>query len=467
MPARPLLLHNVEIDGRPGLDLRIAGGRIAEIAPGLPRTGEVIDGKGGALIPGLIDHHVHLLATAAALDSVSLAEADGPAALAAALRDAASTRPKGQWLRATGYHAYRAGPLTRDDLDRILPDHPARVQHQTGSLWLLNSRALAALGGGELPPAVERDSAGQPTGRIFRGDDWLRTRLALPPPPLAPVGHALAAAGVIGVTDASVSSDDSAAALFAEARAAGGLPVQMMMMSGGALTLPDDPGITVGPVKIVLDDHALPPIDTIAARIAQARRWGRHVAFHCVTVGELIFALAALEEAGPRPGDRIEHGGVIPPESLQTIRAFGLTVVTQPAFIDERGDRYLAEVDAADQNDLYRCASLRAAGIPVAGSSDTPYATLDPWAGMRAAVARRTQAGRDIGAGERISPAEALALYLGSFANPGGPPRAIIPGAEANLCLLSRSIRDSLDMMSRENVVLTLSRGEITYLKAD
>jgi hypothetical protein len=158
------------------------------------------------------------------------------------------------------------------------------------------------------------------------------------------------------------------------------------------------------------------------------------VAAHCVTAAELAVMLAAFDVAGARAGDRIEHGGVIAPAAIGELKRLGLTVVTQPAFILERGDRYLAEVDPAEQNDLYRCASLLAAGVPVAGSSDAPYGSLDPWTALRAAVDRRTRSGAPIGPGERVSASAALGLYLGSFEDPGGPPRRITPGEAADLC---------------------------------
>src|SRR5262249_52178348 len=155
-------------------------------------------------------------------------------------------------------------------------------------------------------------------------------------------------------------------------------------------------------------------LDDFTARIEGARTQGRAVAVHCVTAGEFALTLAAFEIAGARPGDRIEHGGLIPAEAIPVLKALGLTVVTQPAFVFERGDRYLAEVEPAEQGDLYRCASLLAAGVPVAGSSDAPYAAPDPWAGMAAAIARRTRGGRPIGPSEGVAPDAALALWLGA-----------------------------------------------------
>ena len=58
-----LLIRQVELDGVMGLDVRCREGRIDEIGRGLARhPGETaIDARGGALLPGLHDHHMHLL----------------------------------------------------------------------------------------------------------------------------------------------------------------------------------------------------------------------------------------------------------------------------------------------------------------------------------------------------------------------------------------------------------------------
>jgi predicted amidohydrolase YtcJ len=230
-------------------------------------------------------------------------------------------------------------------------------------------------------------------------------------------------------------------------------------MSGGPLAPPADGAFAVGPVKVLLDEAALPGLDEFTGRIAQARRWRRAVAVHCVTAAELALTLAAFEAAGARAGDRVEHGGVIPAAAIGQIRAMGLTVVTQSGFVRERGDRYLAEVAPEEQPDLYRCASLIAAGAPVAGSSDAPYATPDPWAGIAAAIDRRTQAGRALGAAEAVDPARALGLYLGEAADPGGPPRRVAPGVRADLCLLKAPLREALAAPSADLVAATFVGG--------
>lgn len=457
-----LLIRNVEIDGRAGLDVRLAGGRIVQIGQRLMGPGDSLDAGGGALIPGLIDHHIHLLATAARADSLAVDDLRGPEPFARRLRDWLAQRAPGHWARVTGWHEHHHGPLDRSVLDRLAPAHPVRVQDQTGALWILNSAALAQLGD-DWPNAVERSPDGQATGRLWRGDAWLRERIGPVTPPLAPLGARLAAAGITGLTDASVTTDDASAAVLAQAHRDGALPQRLMLMSGGPLAAAQDGAFTVGPLKILLDDHALPAPEVLAERIALARRLGRPVAAHCVTAAELAVMLAALDEAGARPGDRIEHGGVIAFEAIGELKRLGLTVVTQSAFVFERGDRYRAEVDPAEQPDLYRCASLMAAGVPVAGSSDAPYADPDPWAGIRAAVQRRTRAGAALGDGERLPPHKALGLYLGAPDDPGGAERRVAVGGAADLCLLRTSLSEALTAPAAGLVAATFVGGRMVH----
>ena len=54
-------------------DIRIRGKRITDIASDLiaEEGEEVIYANGGALLPGLHDHHIHMNATAASLNSLS------------------------------------------------------------------------------------------------------------------------------------------------------------------------------------------------------------------------------------------------------------------------------------------------------------------------------------------------------------------------------------------------------------
>jgi predicted amidohydrolase YtcJ len=461
--TRDLVIRNAEVGGRPGQDVQILDGRIGEIGPRIASPGptEELDAGGGALIPGLIDHHIHLMATAARADSLPLDEAADAADLAARLKAFTRNRPRGSWIRAVGYHEPIAGLLDRQKLDALVLENPVRVQHRSGALWILNSRGLEIVTRSETPDCVERDAHGAPTGRIWRGDAWLRQTLGATPPTLAPLGAALARSGVTGVTDATVTTTPEAAAVLGHARDAGALPQRLHLMSGGPLEA--NSAWSIGPVKIVPDERDLPALDELTDRIASARLWRRRVAIHCVTATELALTLAAFEAAGSLPGDRIEHGGVIPAAALESILRLGLTVVTQPGFVFARGDRYLAEVDPHEQGDLYRCASLLAAGVSLAASSDAPYASTDPWLAMRAATMRRTRGGYALGEPEQIDAWTALRLYLGSADNPGGPTRRLAPGALADLALLKVPLEDALDTLASDLVAVTLIGGRLVH----
>ena len=68
-----MLLRHAEVDGRFQADLRVSHGMITKVAPALRRRGDerVFDCRGGAVLPGLCDHHVHLHALAARAGSAT------------------------------------------------------------------------------------------------------------------------------------------------------------------------------------------------------------------------------------------------------------------------------------------------------------------------------------------------------------------------------------------------------------
>ncbi|RAY16169.1 amidohydrolase [Actinomadura craniellae] len=433
-----LLLRDAELDGGVRADVRVRDGRIAEVGALRRRPGEAEhDCRGGALLPGLCDHHLHLHALAAWRRSVRCGppEVTGRAGLAAAL---AAARPDEHgWLRGVGYVETVAGDLDAAALDRWYARGPARVQHRSGALWTLNTPAMDAVGLASADhPGVERDGHGAPTGRLWRADGWLRSRLPpAAPPDLAPVGTALARLGITAVTDATPDLDAGSAGAIAAALRGGALP-QRVHLLGVPLDGPAPEGPSVGPYKIVLADSGLPAFDALADLIRAAHAAGRAIAAHCVTREALVLLLAALDVAGVRPGDRIEHAALVPAELVPVLAGRGLRVVTQPGFLAHRGDDYLRDLPTRDHPDLYRCASLAAAGVPLALSSDAPYGPLDPWAVIAAAVHRRTPAGRVAGPDERLAPARALDAYLAPPGDPGGPPARVRPGAAADLVLL-------------------------------
>jgi predicted amidohydrolase YtcJ len=417
------------LDGRVA-DIRV-GDVISEVAPTLTRQPDeaVLDADLRAVLPGLHDHHVHLRSAAAALGSVAV----GPPAVHTETefaRALAAAKPGADgWIRAVGYHESVAGELDRARLDAAQRSAPLRVQHRSGAMWILNSVALARIG--------RSDHA---DGRIASGDPRLAEAVPRREPDFAALGGQLAAYGVTGVTDATPDLDHDDIVFLT-----GTFPQRVRCLSPGKKILRDDQLDLDGLTRWITDRHGD----------------GIPVAIHCVTAAQLVVTIAALRAAGGHPLDRIEHAAMVPAGCVRELAELGVTVVTQPNFITERGDQYTHDVPADEQPQLWRIASLIHAGIPVAASTDAPFGALDPWAAMRAAVTRATGSGHVLGPQERVEPRQALQMFLGSADRPGRP-RCVAPGQPGDLVVLAVPPADALRALACDMVLASVVAGTVT-----
>lgn len=442
-----MLIQHAQVSGG-FVDVRIQGKKIAQVAPELtPRLQErVIDAEGALLLPGLHDHHIHLLSLAAQVRSVDC----GPPVVTNAQELRQQLRQAGGegWIRGVGYHESVNGELTADGLDQLISNRPVRIQHRSGKIWYLNTLAL------------EKTGIRSATGQLFRSDSLLRTRLSDTSEEildsLAEVSTTLASYGVTGVTDATYTNDEESRSLLRRRK----LKQSIVFMGSEALE-------GSGHLKIMLDDASLPPFEDLELRINNAHMNNRPVAFHCVTKVEIVYALSAVRSVGSLRGDRIEHASVVDSESMALIRELGLTVVTQPNFLFERGRQYLNDVDEKEMPYLYRGQGFLDAGVPLGAGTDAPYGDCNPWVAIHAAVVRKSADGFSMALPERLSPERAIQLFCSASDNPGGLPRQIVAGVQADLCLLN-SNRDALyDMLKSRvpdrHVRLTIAAGEVTY----
>jgi len=457
------VIRNAEVEGR-RVSVVIDRDVVVELAEFVDLDdADVIDAQGGALLPGLHDHHVHLLAMAARREGVDLDPLNDRQQFELALQQAAALSGAG-WVRASGYDEHRHGELDRHRLDALVGSRKVRVQHRSGLAWILSSAALEAVSDGELPEGVERDGDGQPTGRLLRLDGWLAERVGVVTPSLSEVGSDLAGFGITGITDATPNLGRGRIEVLRQAKADGSLPQRLTLLG-----VSDDERAAVegwamiGPAKVLVDEVIGLDPDLLAQLITAHHAAGRAVAIHAVSRAETVTTATAFALAGMREGDRIEHGSVLPSDLDSLLASERVTVIIQPGLVHERGDHYLDVVDSDDLPFLHRAASLLNAGVRVAAGSDAPVTSVDPWLAIAAASSRSTRAGKTLGGAERVDAEIALGWFLTDPLDPGGSVRRVRVGACADLCLLDAPLATVLAHPDASHVRMTWVGGRLVH----
>ena len=430
-----MIIRNAEIDGQIA-DVLLADGIIAKVGEDI-KGEHYLDAKGNALIPGLHDHHIHLNATAAAMNSVRCGppEVQSEKELIEALNKAGE-----EWLRGVGYHHSVAGEIDRAWLDDNGPVRPIRIQHRSGRLWILNSLAMAELGIGE-----------PNNGRLLDSDFKLRSKSQFPK--LQPLIKRLLSSGITGVTEVTPSNGIAEYENYLQAAK----PLRLSIMGRAELSAAQSQHL-----KLHYHDHDLPPLEALADEIKRTHLAGRNIAAHCVTRAELMLTLAALEMAGPVYGDRVEHAAIADDASIAWMKKLGVIVVTQPNFITEREAAYLKDVPREDHQNLWRLKAFTEAGLSIAAGSDAPFGNPNPWAAMAAAVSRPKGFEN-----EAVSPEAALTLYTKPASDAGARPRRVAMGEIADLCLLDRPWVDTRKNFADVIVQATWIGGELVYNRVD
>jgi len=163
-------------------DRIVATGTNQEIAQLAGASTRRIDLKGKAVIPGLIDNHMHLLRAAATwAKEVRFDGVDSRKRAIEMLRARVKSSAPGEWIYNIGgwtHQQFADDPksFTRDELDEIAPNNPVALQESYYQVFL-NGRALAMMKIEANAPdpaefvkgSILRDAAGKPTG-VVRGD---------------------------------------------------------------------------------------------------------------------------------------------------------------------------------------------------------------------------------------------------------------------------------------------------------
>lgn len=170
--------------------IALKDGRIAALGPASeiaawtgPQT-QVIDAKGGSVLPGFIESHIHLFMGAAELVHLQLFGVRGFDALKEKVTAYAAARTDDKVLFGQGcdYTIMDGRSLTRHDLDRIIQDRPlALVAPDHHTMWA-NTRALEMAG-------ILHGKAVNPGNEVVMGDDGLATGELREGEAMTPVSH--------------------------------------------------------------------------------------------------------------------------------------------------------------------------------------------------------------------------------------------------------------------------------------
>lgn len=495
-------VHALDPAGRVGSAIAIRGGRIVaigdrDIARDLPGPWQRVDGSGATVLPGLIDAHTHFhkaaLGRAFGIDYLELAPRS-IADVVEQVRMAASSRPRGAWVRGESLDPRRlieGRYPNRWELDAVAPEHPVVLFGVGNHVAVANSLALARAAIDRTTPdppggSIERTDDGEPTGVLFELgklnlDPNLPTSV-LPAPSgderLEAIERAQArhhAAGVTTIHD--ITMDPAEIRGWMRLREQGRLTLRVRFLVRGyeARTSVDDVislGLRAGfgdewlqfsGVKYSVDGAAgernaamhepypgtrhrgLIRIDQDRLRdlVDRAHAAGIRVAIHAIGDRAVDIALAAFEDAFDRHGrgdlrHRIEHAFMPPPPTqIRRIAAAGLIVSTQPGFLWD-GDGWAATWGADQLQEALPIRAWLDSGIVVCGSTDHPCIPPSPWPGIVAAVARTSRDDDVIGPDQAITLREAVRLHTTSAAWAGYDERllgSLEPGRAADLAL--------------------------------
>lgn len=186
-----LAIVNGSVLGAPGATaVSIAGGRIEGVGGEEVAAGaiESIDARGGTILPGFDDAHIHLLGGAREANGTQLYPLQTVDAILDAIREHAAAHPDRPWVLGRGwlYAPFPGGLPTRELLDRAVPDRPAYMGCYDGHTGWANSVALRLAGVDRDTPdppngVVVRDAAGEPTG-VLKEDAQLLVERHIPVP---------------------------------------------------------------------------------------------------------------------------------------------------------------------------------------------------------------------------------------------------------------------------------------------
>ncbi len=466
-------VRTLDATGTVATALAVDGDRITAVgsdAAILALDGERVDLAGRTVIPGLIDAHNHLLMTGLGLAQLQLFDCRSIAEIVDRVAERCRELPPGAWVLGRGWDESlldeRRHP-TRHDLDPVSPDHPVVLERVWNKLTC-NSRALARAGITRETPnpagtlyagSFERDADGHPTG-LFRDRAKDLIRRVVPEPDEAALVAAIDGGcraynrlGLTSVCEPGLYPHEIRAYQQAEREGRLSVRVDLMMAAwgwggaaeeaglrdrlsavglqtgfggamlrlGGVKLLPDggigdrtarvyEPYLEGGNGTWVIDPAELPGI------VRFCHDLGFAIDTH--TCGDeaqqvTVEAYAAAQSTNPRPWlrHRVHHAYFPTARALDLMATHRIGAVVSNPFLTSLAESFVTSLGEERARRAMPMRTYLDRGIPLAGSSDSPVADHNPWVGIHAACARRTEHGRELDQTECLTVEEALRSY--------------------------------------------------------
>lgn len=424
---------------------------------------------GGAIVPGLIDTHNHMLWTALQRRLVDLSGCRSIAELLDAVRRYAQANPQQPWIvSGTGWHLHALAEgrdPTREELDEAGGGRPVYLP-RGGHAAAVSSKALALAGIGRDAPdppggRIVKDKRGEPTGVLFEPPAFDLVGKHVPPlspaerrAALSDIQRAYHGVGICGIVDPGLSSDDIG--IYQDLWRSGELTMRSVVMplaqtaedpdvmierlrAWGVRTGFGDDRLKIGGVKVFIDGGAslgtalmrepfpdercncgiqVTSTTTFRRLVEFCAENGWSLGVHTVGGRAIDIALSVFAEIDARHPVRnlrfhIIHAYLWPTaENIATARRLGVGVATQ-ASMQYRFAPLLVQRFGVEA--VGRATPIRAwieGGVTVGGGSDSPITPFSPLLGLWHAVTRFVdELGVEVGSEQAISAEQALALY--------------------------------------------------------
>ena len=454
--------------GKPGA-VAIAGGKIlavgdsAELARYIGSKTQVLDARGGLVMPGFADGHTHFVDGGFQLASIDLRNAASPQEFVRRIKEYAAHLKPGEWILGGDWDhtLWRGAPLPRHDwIDSVTPNNPLFLSRLDGHMALANAAAMRAAKvsretrvpvGGEMP----RDARGDPIG-IFKDNAEGLVDAVIPAPSPeqedSAVARALKYAASLGVTaTANMSASWANLAAYRRMEHAGRMTARVFLYlpidewkavaeSAGRGGGGGDDWVRIAGVKGYMDGSAgsrtayfFEPFSDSAGYYglmhqpeAQMRAWvgaadsaGLQIAVHAIGDRANAIILAIYDSVTHAHGARdrrfrVEHAQHLRPREIPLFGARRVVASMQPYHAIDDGRWVEQRIGPERIKTTYAFRTLLDTDAPLAFGSDWTVASLDPMMGVYAAVTRRTLDDKNPAGWvpeQKISVGEALRAY--------------------------------------------------------